>query len=61
MRDLRQPGAAANLAGESCGRVVSAGTLVETAGRKMRSLPTQVYFLEATVEGRTAGASRGAR
>jgi hypothetical protein len=61
MRDLRQPGAAENLAGESCGSVVKAGTVVETAGRAMRSLPTQVFFVEATVEGGTAGASRGRR
>jgi len=61
MRDLRQPGAAENLAGESCGTVVSAGTMAETAGRAMRSLPTQVFFLEATVEGGTAAASRGGR
>lgn len=61
MRDLRQPGAAENLAGESCGSVVSAGTVVETAGRAMRSLPTQVFFVEATVEGGTAGASRAGR
>jgi hypothetical protein len=60
MRDLRQPGAAENLAGESSG-VVNAGTVVETAGRTLRSLPTQVFFVEATVEGGTASASRGGR
>ena len=61
MRDLRQPGAAENLAGESSGRVISAGTVVETAGRAMRTLPIQVFFVEATVESGTAGASRGGR
>jgi hypothetical protein len=61
MPDLRQPGVAENLAGESCGSLVSAGTVVETAGRTMRSLPTQVFFVEATAEGGTAGASRGRR
>ena len=61
MRDLRQPGASEDLAGESCGSVVNAGTVVETAGRAMRSLPAQVFFVEATVEGGTAGAGRGRR
>jgi len=39
LRRLRQPGAAANLAGESCGNDVSAGTVVETAGHALRAMP----------------------